>query len=266
MGITRFLGMIIQWIYNFCGNYGVAIILFTLLIRILLLPLSVKQQKSMAKTQALQPKLLEIQQKYKNDKERQSRETMELYRKYNASPMSGCLPLIIQLVIIICLVNVIYNPAKYVLGLADVARIDGIAKAVEAGMNFDFLTMDLSKAPSAFGLPPQNVADFRYWIIPLLATLATWASGKLSQVMAEKNKPKKRTGSDQENQAEQMTKSMNTFMPLMTLIFTYSMPVTASLYWFVSSALQVIQQYLLSKFIKVDIDVENISHKNGKDK
>ncbi len=263
MGITRFLGMIIQWIYEVCGNYGVAIILFTLFTKILLLPLGIKQQKSMAKTQALQPKLLEIQQKYKNDKERQSRETMALYQKYNASPMSGCLPLIVQLVIIICLVNVIYNPAKYVLGLADVARIDGITKAVEAGMNFNFLTMDLSLAPSAFGLPPKNVADFKYWIIPILATLATWVSGKLSQTMAEKNKPKKRPGT-QPDQTEQMTKSMNTFMPIMTLIFTYSMPVTASLYWFVSSAFQVIQQFLLGKFIKADIEIEETSHNKRK--
>ena len=101
------LGWILQFFYRLVGNYGVAIILFTIFIKLLLLPLDLKQKKSMAKTQKLQPLLNAVQQKYANDKEKLSQETMKLYQKYGINPMSGCLPMLIQLPIIFSLFYVI---------------------------------------------------------------------------------------------------------------------------------------------------------------
>ncbi len=111
------LGWILQFFYRLVGNYGVAIILFTIFIKLLLLPLDLKQKKSMAKTQKLQPLLNAVQQKYANDKEKLSQETMKLYQKYGINPMSGCLPMLIQLPIIFSLFYVIRQPLMYMMGV-----------------------------------------------------------------------------------------------------------------------------------------------------
>ncbi|MEG1442039.1 MAG: YidC/Oxa1 family membrane protein insertase, partial [Oscillospiraceae bacterium] len=106
-------------------NYGVAIILFTIFMKAILLPLTVKQQKSMVKTQKIQPLLMEIQQKYGNDKEKLNQETMKLYQKYKINPMSGCLPMLIQLPIIMALYFVVKEPIIYIMGVGkgDVWRL-----------------------------------------------------------------------------------------------------------------------------------------------
>lgn len=132
-----YITMVLGWILKLCsmltGNYGIAIIIFTILIKALLLPLTVKQQKSMLKTQKLQPLLMELQEKYKNDKDKLSQETMKLYQKYQVNPMSGCLPMLIQLPIIMMLYFVVRNPVIYIMGFGenDVWRI--ISAVIECG-------------------------------------------------------------------------------------------------------------------------------------
>ena len=90
-------------------DFGIAIIIVTILIKLVLIPLSKKQIESQRKMQILQPKIKEVQQKYKNDKEKQSRALMELYKTHKTNPMSGCLPLIFQLVFLIALYRVFFN-------------------------------------------------------------------------------------------------------------------------------------------------------------
>lgn len=114
--ITMALGWLLKVCCQVCNNYGFAIIVFTILIKAILMPLTVKQQRSMMKTQKLQPLLMEIQQKYANDKEKQQQETMKLYQKYQINPMSGCLPLLIQLPIIMMLYFVVKDPVVYIMG------------------------------------------------------------------------------------------------------------------------------------------------------
>ena len=124
-----YIMMALGWVLRLCsvltGNYGVAIIIFTILIKAVLLPLTVKQQRSMLKTQKLQPLLMELQQKYANDKEKLNQETMKLYQKYQVNPMSGCLPLLIQLPILMMLYWVVKKPVVYIMGFGenDVWRI-----------------------------------------------------------------------------------------------------------------------------------------------
>lgn len=111
------------WILKNCcilfGNYGLGIILFTILIKAVLLPLTVKQQKSMMKTQKIQPLLNELQRKYGNDKEKLNSETMKLYQKYNINPMGGCLPMLIQLPILMMLYWVVRRPIVYIMGFGE---------------------------------------------------------------------------------------------------------------------------------------------------
>lgn len=118
--IEIFFGSIVNFFYNLIGNYGVSIILFTLLIKAVLFPLDLKQRKSMLRTQKIQPLLNELQLKYANDKEKLNTEMMKLYKQYNISPMSGCLPMLIQLPIIFALYWVIRQPITYMMGVRDV--------------------------------------------------------------------------------------------------------------------------------------------------
>ena len=116
-GICGLFGSLLNFLYNLFGqNYGFAIIGFTLVINIILLPLTLKQQKSTADMQLIQPELTALQAKYKNDKEKLNAEMMKLYQKHNVNPASGCLPLLIQLPIILILYQVIIKPLSYMLG------------------------------------------------------------------------------------------------------------------------------------------------------
>ena len=94
------LGPILRFICNFVGNYGIAIILFSVLIKVLILPLTIKQQRSMVETRRIQPYLNELQRKYKNDKDKYAIEMQKLYKQHNINPMGGCLPLLVQMPII----------------------------------------------------------------------------------------------------------------------------------------------------------------------
>lgn len=248
--LYQFFGSIIKFIYETFGqNYGVALILFTIFMKIVLLPLGVKQQRSMTAMQRLQPQLTELQRKYPNDKEKLSRETMELYKKHNVSPFGGCLPMIFQLVILLVMINIVYRPATYIMGIATDSKdiLSQITLAKEAGMNFTFLWWDLGVKP-VFTINP-TISHLISWILPLLATGATYLSG----VAAQKTSGTSAAGNDQ---AQQMSKSMTTFMPIMTLVFTFTLPLGASLYWFVSSITQVLQQVVLTKILKVEIKDE----------
>jgi YidC/Oxa1 family membrane protein insertase len=106
-GILDGLGQILAFLYQLIPNYGVAIILLTLLIRLVLLPLGIKQVRSMQAMQAVQPKVKELQKKYKSDKQKLNEETMKLYREHGVNPLSGCLPLLAQLPVLIALFAVL---------------------------------------------------------------------------------------------------------------------------------------------------------------
>lgn len=141
------LGWILNLFYRIIGNYGFAIILFTVFIKLVLFPLDLKQRRSMAKTQKIQPLLMEVQKKYANDKEKLNQETMKLYQKYGINPMGGCLPMLIQFPIIIALYWVVRKPIVYMMGV-DLSETWRIAEAFNAwaATNMDALPETLQKA------------------------------------------------------------------------------------------------------------------------
>ncbi|MGM0602898.1 MAG: YidC/Oxa1 family membrane protein insertase [Bacillota bacterium] len=99
--LIDFMTNALVFIHGLVGNYGLAIILFTLIIKLLLYPLTAKQTRSMREMQELQPEIKKIQNKYKDNKEKQQEEMMDLYKKHNINPAAGCLPMILQLIILI---------------------------------------------------------------------------------------------------------------------------------------------------------------------
>lgn len=264
------LGYLFKVIYSLVNNYGFTIILFTLAIKLVLLPLNIKQQKSMKKMQALQPKIAKIQEKYANDKEKQSQETMKLYQETGVNPMGGCLPMLIQLPVLIALYNIIRKPMSYImmLGKEEILKIAEIitGKAVDFAtlnqidlatkleasfdklgdivnksdiINFDFFIFDLSVTPS-FSYISQHI---EYILIPLLAGGTTYLVSALSTKMA---------GNTQNNDAAGSMKTMNAIFPFMTAWFAITLPAGLGLYWTISNLFQIAQMYLLNSVLKVD--------------
>ena len=259
------LAYIIRPIYNFIQNYGLTLIIVTIIIRIISIPLTVMSQKSTAKTQLLQPEILKLQQKYKNDKEKLSIEMQKLYTKHGVNPMGGCLPLIVQMFVLFGFIRVVYDPLRYILQLS-VDQINAIREAVGAtattyqvtlcGMegvkeqiialgktpiNFDFMGIDLTQ------MLKGNVGNIHMWIFPVLAVLVTI----LNSIYSKKQMEKSGQGNEQ---AASMTNSMMMIMPVMTAYFTYIMPAGMSLYWFISTAVQLVQQVIINKIVKKELE------------
>lgn len=111
--ISEIFGYALNWLYQVFNNYGIAILVFSVALRIVLIPITIKQQKSMKKTEKLQAKMQEIQKKYKNNPEKLNQETIELYKTENMSPFSGCLTSILQLIIILSVFWLVSQPLTY---------------------------------------------------------------------------------------------------------------------------------------------------------
>ena len=283
---ANILSYVISPIYNFVGNYGIAVILFTVIVKILLIPLGVKQQKTTVKTKLVRPELEKIQAKYKNDKEKLNEETMKLYQKYGINPMGGCLPLLIQLPILLGLYRVIQEPITWVLRLAPSAAIENLISSgkitlSEATQKLASLAEDATKIAgmtdiseiinnlgmkvtqihiaSEFDLinfnllgldlsQTPNISDISLlWLIPVLATGSAFFSNWVSQKLNPMSP----------EQAQQM-KTMNMMMPLMTAFFTFTLSAGIGLYWFVSTMLSVLEK-------KINAD-DFVSEKKGKGK
>ena len=280
-------GFVLKLIYDIVSNYGLSIILLTLLIKIIVLPLTLKQQKAMTNMQRIQPKLQEIQEKYKDDKEKASQETMKLYKEYGVNPMGGCLPLLIQFPILIAFYQVIQKPVQYMLSMP-VKEIKALCEtcginyktsgaqillAKELGkINFDFFGIDLSAVPwdqiKAFMAGKTGIIALVAIIIPALACFTTYLTSKVSSSVnqtkkeeAAKNQKKKRVLSPDEktsnaNSGESMTKSMTYMMPIMTLFFTFTLPAAMGLYWTVSNVFAIVQTVLLNGYYNKKLAVE----------
>lgn len=111
--ISSLFGYILNALYNLFNNYGIAIIIFSILLRIILIPITIKQQKTMKKTTKMQQEMNSIREKYKNDPEKLNQETIELYKREKMSPFSGCLSAILQLVIILAVFWLVSQPLTY---------------------------------------------------------------------------------------------------------------------------------------------------------
>ncbi|MGN0150330.1 MAG: YidC/Oxa1 family membrane protein insertase [Clostridia bacterium] len=281
------MGWIIEQIYNLVANYGLAIILFTVIIKLILLPLNIKSQKAMKKQQKVQPIIAELQQKYANDQEKLQREMMKIYKENNISMTGGCLPMLIQMPILIGLYQVIQKPLSYLIGVdwmqqevidkvymlrdAMASSIGNLATATEEMLantsqiqlsrwaelvngasdpwviNFNFLGLDLANAPSAAFNYLMRL-DFSNWNTIALLLIPILAVA--ASVLSMKI-TQIQTGQNQNkgnDSAAQMSKSMNLMMPVMTAFFTITLPSGLGIYWIISSLVQVIQQVLLNYY------------------
>lgn len=228
-------------------DFGVAIVIVTLVIKFLLIPLSKKQIESQKKMQELQPKIKEVQEKYKNDKEKQSRAMLELYKENKTNPFSGCLPLIVQLIFLIAIYRVLFNISDAGLKV-DINLLYSFVPNPEQ-INKMFLgIIDLSSALNLGGL---SVKDIPHLILVLSAAAAQYFQTKmLMAAKKEDSKNKKQNNNNQPDFSEIMTKQMLYLGPLLTLFIGVKFPAGLALYWLVSTGFMIIQQYYLDKVVK----------------
>ncbi len=284
------LGYILKFIYDFVQNYGIAIILFTLFAKLLILPLNLKSQKSMAKTQKLAPLVQELQKKYANDQQKLNQEMMALYKANGASPTAGCLPLLIQFPIIIGLYRAIQAPIKYICR-GDInanGALDSIRKIVENnsgafnksivdGINSASPEIAISSVADNPLFKELNIAswkiDFNFlgldlsrnpsealnalfgsekieWSLLLLLLIPILA-GVTSWLITKLNPQQQQMQASQENSDQpNMGKTMNMIMPLMSVFFTFMFSAGIGVYWIISNVFQIIQQYFTVNYFK----------------
>lgn len=278
--VANLFGYVLNFLYNAIQNYGLAIILFSVLLKLILLPFTIKQQKSMKKSAKVQEEMKKLQLKYKNDPEKLNREVMALYKREKMNPLSGCLSSIIQLFIIVSVFYLVSRPLTFMKKIDTNIINDYKNEMTEKGetssypeikiietkseedenvyINMDFLGLNLSKVPM------QNLNDFRVYIIPLLYIITSIVNIKLSTAMTkakkkteekkeEDNKEDKKGEETPEEQLEsmqQMTNSMNYMMPIMSIAIAVIAPLGLSLYWFVSNVLQLIERVAIDAYTK----------------
>lgn len=263
--ISNFLGYILNYIYVFVNNYGLAIILFTVLMKLILLPVSIKQQKTMKKSAKMQVELKEIQEKYKNNQEKANQEMMELYKRENMSPLSGCFSSIIQIILLLAVFYLVRSPLTY-MKKVDTNVIDKYKSEIsvttnypevqiirEKGqedntvyLNMNFLGLDLSSIPNV------NYTDYKVYIIPVLYVISSIISMKLSMNIGKTNKKEKEEKTE-ETAMETMqntTKTMNYMMPIMAVSISLVAPLGLALYWLVNNILMILERVIFDKIIK----------------
>lgn len=210
---ANIFGYLLQFLYQLVNNYGVAIILFTVIIKLILLPLSIKQQRTAKKSTELQEKMKVIQFKYKSDPEKMNQEMMNLYKSENMSPFSGCLTAIIQLLLLLSIFYLVRSPLTYMQKIPQdsinnyVTQLQENGKSVsqvypeidliresnwlkeqnpddpnidKLNLQMNFLGLDLSKVPQ------QNMTDYTVYIIPVLYILSSFVSIKMTTAMQVK--------------------------------------------------------------------------------
>lgn len=139
---ANLFGYVLNFIYNFVNNYGLAIILFSIFLKLIMLPLSIKQQKTMKKSSALQEKVKEIQFKYKNDPEKMNQEVMRLYKDEHMSPFSGCLSSIVQIIILLSVFYLVSSPLTYMKHLdKEMIEVDKNIESSEEGNNSESIDL-----------------------------------------------------------------------------------------------------------------------------
>ncbi len=229
--IKHGLGYLIENLYYFTDNYVLAIVLLTIIVKTALLPLTVTQLRSQAAMSELQPKIKELQKKYKNDKETLNVKTMELYKEHNANPLMGCLPILIQFPIIIALFAILKEP--------DVWIFHDMADKGASILSDSFLWVKNLAQPDMLGnVINSSWADKIPGLFPIMAAVLTYLQFVIASPTADMN------GSEA---GQSMQKNMKLFMPIMILLFARSMSSALVMYWVTSNIYQICQQVIIKR-------------------
>lgn len=273
-GLGYFLGYILGFFLDVTQNYGLAMILFTISINVLMIPMVIKRQKSLATTTRLSKKQNEIKKKYANDRKKIEEETAKLYQKEGYNPMGGCLIMFVPIIILFGVIGTVFSPLKNTLHLpADkvkqastlLSEIPGIENNTSSRYDEisiitlfpaikEQLTMfneeelqsieEFSKSFNFLGLdllatPKTSSWSSMLWVIPLFCLIVPTISTFITQKL--QNDP------SQQNQPGCMKYSMY-FIPLMSVWISYTVPAAVGFYWIINGACQAIQTITVNHF------------------
>jgi len=281
--ISSIFGYVLNFIYGLVHNYGVAIIIFSILLKLIMEPISIKQQKTMRKTAKIQGTIKEIQKKYKKEPEKMNKEVMAVYKKENMSPLSGCLSMIIQIVLLFAMFYLVRSPLTYMKQInpeelnnymneikteagdgaisTTYPEISVIKYTESKGLtdskfyiNMEFLGLDLSNVPK------ENLSNWTVYIIPVLYVISSMVSIKLTtnmnlktnkkqDIIIEGDGKKPKPAEDVPDMASQMNKSMMWLMPIMSVSISVIAPLGLALYWLLNNLLMITERLILNKFV-----------------
>ncbi|MBR3785814.1 MAG: membrane protein insertase YidC [Firmicutes bacterium] len=214
--IAKPLGWLMTWLYGMIGNYALVIILITVAVKIILYPIYKNQILSSANMADMQPKIQEIQRKYAKDKELMNQKLAEFYQEENYNPAKGCLPMVIQMIVIMALFAVLRNPMTYISN-----------EEMYFAIHESFLWI-------------KDLSQPDLWILPILAGVATFLSQWLNKL----------TNPTMQGSTNMMMTVMMYFFPIMIVWLARSYPSGLALYWFVSQFIQVFFNLRLNQIRK----------------
>lgn len=271
--ISSVLGSVIRVIYNLVGqNYLISLLIFTVLTKLLLFPLMLKQLKSTEGIQRIAPEDKKLREKYKDDPVKLNQEITKLYAENKISPMAGCLLPIIQIPIIIAMFYVVKQPLTYIAQMDQATMntytaqylnvepdqvTDKIAKQYEINIAKEYNLMDLSITNKiSLGDTPKDAFSkdetkrVSKWtlVIPVLSLLFSYLSNFITTWLAKRNNTAKNLSEDQ----AEMQKSMNVMMPILSAYISFAWPLALGVYWLFGSILGIGQQFLIDKLMAKD--------------
>ncbi len=230
---AELLGPVLGYIFSVVGNYALAIVLFTIVIKLFLMPLTYRQIVATKEMQKIQPELKKIQEKYHNDKETLNIKTMELYKEHKVNPFASCLPILFQMPILLGMYEAMRVPMTYVFNNPAIHELG------KAAISTQFFWMQNLTVPDTMYNLMQTSEFFKTMpgILPIIAALLTYVQSKtMNTGGAAADNPTMRT--------------MTIMMPLMILYFGITMSAGLTLYWVVSTLFQIVQQIALTRLTK----------------
>lgn len=273
--IVRPLGLLLLWIFEHVGSYGLAVILFALLVKLVCIPLAIKGKKNMLAMSALNAEMQQLQKKYANNRVKLNEEMQKLYERHGVNPMSGCLPQFIPLPVMMGLYYAVQQPLKFMMGFGDqvisqLAQMVGVnietagfygeitvaeklgdlftqnggvwpesITAITDGagqlLNIDFSFLGLNLAQTPSITDPSII-----WIIPILSGATAFLSSYVMQKMQN----------TQNSAAAGQMRMLNIMMPLMSLYFGFILPGAIGIYWIFNNVFTCVQEIVLTKFLR----------------
>lgn len=267
--IASFFGIIIKLIYNLVGrSYGVSILIFTVITKLILFPITYKQSKAMENMKKVAPLEKEIREKYKGNKEKTSEELAKMYSEHKINPLGSCLPLIIQIPMILAMFYIVRQPLTYISDMStdeikvymeETMVVGGktiykedytetqiknqeikIAKEKQI-INMNFLGLNLGDIPQDAVINNKDISNKPSKItllVPILSLLFAILQNKMSQ---------KRSSMTEEQKQQQ--KTMNLMMPVLSAYISFIMPVALGIYWLFGNILQILSQLIIDKML-----------------
>ena len=288
-------GMLLLWLYDFLGNYGLALIVFALIVRLILLPFMIKSKKSSLRMTKLQPRINELQKKYASNQQKMNEEIQKLYRQEGVKPLGGCVWSIIPLPILLVLYRAIIYPITVMMRVpAEAIQEGGVVynKLLELGYDFATKTrypqiaetkfisehfsdfegivenirnIDFSFLGVNLGDTPQwdflwsintNWSDPSNWVPGLLLFLLPFINGALTFISSKVTMKLTEQASGGENKQMQQMKTMNFMMPFITIWFAFIMPSALGLYWVVGILFTIVQDLIMNKILGEQVRAE----------